>query len=501
MKRTATSLVLTFILMLTMSAQVWAIQENDSSDCAPSGIVLAKDGGYLVTDIFNKVIWKVAADGTAIRAAGQISISDVNGEPIGILADGTILTAFFQNPWDIAPFLNGYLVSEPDAHVIRYVSDTSVQTAAGSGKAGFLNHFGVKAEFSRPTGLAAGGSGEVYIADTDNGAIRCLAVDGHVSTVCTGLSEPTGLFWHDGALYVAETGGHCISVIRQGVRTVLTGFNGAEGYTNGLASAARFRSPMGVAVGGDGTVYIADTGNGAVRQLRDGVVSTLKRSSDTSAPVRPRSVLPSGSTLLITDPFVKNVFTISLEREKFTDVESDSWYENAVYAAVERGLFVGIGNRQFAPNATTDRAMLAAMISGLQRQLDGDVIITGNAALTDVEEDAWYSDVSRWTVELGIIDAENGVFDPDAPITREEMVTALWKFAKVQGTDTSSVGNELARYQDADSISAGARDAMSWAIAKGIIAGVSENELSPQGTTTRAQMAQVMIRFMDLQQK
>lgn len=501
MKRTATSLVLTFILMLTMSVQAWAIQTNDISDCAPSGIVLTKDGGYLMTDVFNKVIWNVAADGTATRMAGQISVSDVNGEPIGLFSDGTVSTAFFQNPWDIAPFLNGYLVSEPDAHVIRYVNDTTVQTAAGSGKAGFLDKLGVKAEFARPTGLATGDRGEVYIADTDNGAIRCLTVDGHISTVCTGLSEPTGLFWHDGAVYVAETGGHCVSVIRQGVRTVLTGFSGEEGYINGLASAARFRSPMGIAVGGDGTVYIADTGNGAVRQLRDGVVSTLTRSTDASAPVRPRSIVISGNALLVTDPFVKNVFTILLEREDFTDVEPGSWYKNAVYTAVERGLFVGIGNRQFAPNASTDRAMLAAMIAGLQQQLDGDVIITGSAALTDVEDGDWYSAVSRWTVDLGVIDAENGVFAPDTPITREEMVTVLWRFAKIQGTDTSVSDDNLTRYQDADRISADARDAMSWAISTGIIAGVSENELSPQGMTTRAQMAQVMVRFIDLQQK
>lgn len=501
MKRAATSLVLTFILMLTMSAQAWAIQEKNISYCAPSGIVLTKDGGYLMTDVFNKVIWNVAADGTATRIAGQISVSDVNGEPIGLFADGTVSTAFFQHPWDITPFLNGYLVSEPDAHVIRYVNDNSVQTAAGSGKAGFLNNLGVKAEFARPTGLATGDRGEVYIADTDNGVIRCLDIKGQVSTVCTGLSEPTGLFWHDGALYVAETGGHCVSVIRQGVRTVLTGFSGEEGYTNGLVSAARFRSPMGVAVGSDGTIYIADTGNGAVRQLRDGVVSTLTQSSDTSAPVRPRSIVISGNVLLVTDPFVKNVFTIALEREEFTDVEPGSWYRNAVYTAVERGLFVGIGNRQFAPNASTDRAMLAAMIAGLQQQLDGDVIITGSAALADVADNAWYSDVSRWSVDLGVIDAENGVFAPDTPITREEMVAALWRFAKIRGADTSVVGDNLIRYQDADRISAGARDAIAWALDAGIITGVSENEISPQGVTTRAQMAQVMIRFMDLQQK
>ena len=500
MKRALTSLVLGFTLMLTMVPQAWAIQTEDFSYGAPSGIISTEDGGYLMTDVFNKVIWKVDSEGSVTRVAGQISVPDVSGEPIGLLTDGTVLTAFFQNPWDITPFLDGYLVSEPDAHVIRYFNDTAVQTAVGSGEEGYHDAFGIDAEFARPTGLATGDNGEVYIADTDNGVIRRLDTEGHVSTFCTGLSEPTGLFWHNGALYVAETGGNCVSVIRYGVRTILAGHSGEEGYTDGLASAARFRSPMGIAVDKDGTVYIADTGNGAVRQLRGGIVSTLARSSDATAPVRPRSILISGSTLLITDPFAKNLFTVSTQRETFTDVAVGSWYEEAIYAAVERGLFGGMGNRQFAPNASTNRAMLAKMIANLQQQLDGDVIITGNATLNDVEDSAWYSTVARWAVELGMMDAENGTFAPDEMITREEMVTTLWKFAGFLGENTSVKGN-LSRYKDADLVSAEAQDAMSWAIASGIVGGVSADELAPQGTATRAQMVQVMIRFMDLLQK
>lgn len=500
MKRALTSLVLVFTLMLTPFAQARAIQSEDFSYGAPSGITFTEDGGYLMTDIFNKVIWKVAPNGTVTRTAGQINVPDVSGEPAGRLADGAILTAFFQNPWDITPFLDGYLVSEPDSRVVRYLDGTAVRTAAGNSTEGFVDALGTKAQFSRPTGLATGDNGEVYIADTDNGAIRCLSPDGQITTICTGLSEPTGLFWHNGTLYVAETGGHCVSVIRSGVRTVLTGTSGEEGYTDGLAAAARFRSPMGIAVDADGTVYIADTGNGAVRRLRGGVVSTLAHSSSASAPVRPRSILISGTTLLVTDPFARNIFQISTERETFTDVAPGSWYEDAIYDAVERGLFHGMGNQRFAPDASTNRAMLAQMIANLQTRLDGDVIITGDAALSDVTENVWYSDVSRWTVDLGAMDAPNGVFSPDTVITREEMVTALWKFAGTLGEDTSARGN-LSRYKDAALISDMTRDAMSWAIATGIINGISENELSPQGTATRSQMVQVMIRFMDLMQK
>lgn len=500
LKRALTALVLIVAIALSGLTPATAFWAEDIFHGAPSGLTPTEDGGYLMTDVFNKVIWKVDSDGTATHIAGQISVPDITGEPIGLLTDGTIMTAFFQNPWDIAPFLDGYLVSEPDAHVIRFVNESSVQTAVGNGEEGYRDSYGVDAQFARPTGLATGDNGEVYIADTDNGMIRRLDTEGNVTTYCTGLSEPTGLFWFDGALYVAETGNHCVSRIKNGVRTILVGTSGEEGYTDGLAAAARLRSPMGVAVSEDGTVYIADTGNGAVRQLRGGVISTLKRSSESGAPVRPRSLLVAGDTLLVTDPFAKNVFTISLERETFSDVKPGSWYEEAVYQSVERGLFNGMGDHLFAPNDTTSRAMLAQMIANLQQQLDGDVIITGSAALSDVSDGDWYCNVARWAVALGVMEAKNGIFAPEETITREEMVSALWKFAGVLGADTS-VSGDLARYKDADSISADARDAMSWALATGLVNGVSTNELSPQGATTRAQMVQVMIRFMDLLQK
>lgn len=500
MKRALTAFVLILAITLSGFGQALAFTTEDIFNGAPSGITPLEDGGYLFTDVFNKVIWKIEADGTAIHLAGQFSIPDISGEPIGLLTDGTILTAFFQNPWDITPFLDGYLVSEPDAHVIRYFNESSVQTATGNGEEGYLDDYGIDAQFSRPTGLATNDDGDVYIADTGNGAIRRLDTEGNVSTFYAGLSEPTGLFWFDGALYVAETGSHCISRIKNGVRTVLAGISGEEGYTDGLSQASRLRSPMGIAVGEDGTVYIADTGNGAVRQIRNGIVSTLTRSSEANAPVRPRSILVAGDALLVTDPFAKNIFTISLAQETFTDVAPGSWYEEAIYASVERGLFNGMGDHTFAPDATTNRAMLAQMMANLQQQLNGDIIITGNAALSDVSSTIWYGGPARWAVDLGIMDAADGVFEPSREITRQDMTVALWKLAGALGKNTS-LASDLNRFKDADLVDDEAKDAMSWALATGLIRGIAEDELSPHTPTTRAQMVQVMIRFMDLMQK
>lgn len=497
MKRIITACALILALSLSIFVPAAAFSTEDISNGAPSSIIAAEDGGYLMTDVFNKVIWKVAADGTVTGLAGQISVSDVNGEPIGFVADGTVSTALFMNPWGIAPFLDGYLVSEPDANVIRYFDDTSVQTAAGSGKEGKRDGTGINAAFSFPTGLAAGDHGEVYIADTGNGSIRCLFPDGEVTTVYTGLADPTGLCWWNGALYIAETGAHCISRLENGVRTVVAGREDESGYVDGYVKAARLRDPQGVTVGTDGTIYISDTGNHAVRCLRGDQLSTLTRDQNVTMP---RGLLVQGSSLLIADPFSRTVTAISLTPERFEDVVSGEWYEAAVYAAVQRGLFNGVGNHRFDPQGTTNRAMLAQMLANLQQQLDGDTVIAGDAELTDAPADSWYADTSRWAVDHGYMSAENNEFAPLHEISRQEMTVALWRFAQSLGADTSAQG-DLSAYRDADRVAAQAQEAMSWALASGLIRGVGDNQLSPDTTTTRAQMVQVMIRFMDLLQK
>ena len=496
MKRILTICTLILALVLPMTSPAFA-GTDDYTQAAPSGITAAEDGSYLVTDVFNKVIWKIDADARATRLAGQINVRDVGGEPIGAVADGTILTALFENPWAITPFLDGYVISEPDANVIRYINAKVTQTAAGSGEAGNQDGVGIAASFSFPTGLATGSSGEVYIADTGNGSIRRLGTDGTVTTVFTGLSDPTGIFWHNGALYVAETGAHRICKIENGTRTVIVGATGEDGYTDGYVKAARLRDPQGVAVGSDGTIYIADTGNHAVRCLRGDQVSTLAYGNTVGMP---RSILVRDSSILVTDPFSRSVLTISTVQAKFTDIDAGTWYEAAVYDSVRRGLFRGVGDNLFDPGGLTNRAMLAQMLANLQQQLDRDVIIAGDATLSDVHEGDWYADVALWVVANGFMDAENGSFVPLHQISREEMTVALFRFATAIGVDTSA-RIDLSAFADADRVTADAKNAMSWSIAVGLIRGVGDNRISPDTTTTRAQMVQVMIRFMDLLQK
>ena len=100
--------------------------------------LLAEDGRFLVTDVYNKVLWAVQRE-TVERFAGVIPVPDLSGEPQGVYHDGTLDSAYFAEPWAIAPYLEGYAVTDAGANVVRYVTAERVYTIAGTGTAGASN--------------------------------------------------------------------------------------------------------------------------------------------------------------------------------------------------------------------------------------------------------------------------------------------------------------------------------------------------------------------------
>lgn len=487
-------------MVLTVTAG--ALTPMEVSGGAPSGIVQDGDA-LLITDTFNKVVWRVK-DGEVSRFAGQISVPGLDGEPVGKYEDGTLSTALFMEPWAIEPFLDGWAVSDAAANVIRYIDGSGVRTAAGSGKAGKADGVAEKVSFDRPTGLATGDDGTLYIADTGNGSIRKMDTKGKVTTILSGLSDPTGLCWANGALYVAETGRSRILRVKNGRVEVLAGesmaLGGGEyegGYVDGPASKARFDHPQGVAVGDDGTVYIADTGNHAVRRLADGRVSTMASGGQTpQAPVQPRGILLQGNTLVVADLFAQTLLTLSTAPVSYRDVPPGAWCENAVRQATERGLTDGTGNGNFTPNAPVTRAMFVVMLSRLHQGTDGGTVIDGSTSFADVPADAWYASAARWAADRQIVLGNNGSFQPSAGITREALAALLYRYAASMGFDTSARAG-LSRFPDASSVSAYAADAISWAVAEGIIGGKTDGTLASRDTATRAQTAKMLVTFMD----
>lgn len=322
------------VFAFAASVQVMAADKINAPTISPSGILVKPDGSYLVTDSYNKVIWQIK-DGKHTKAAGRDAPRGASDVPIGAYIDEVLDKASFVSPWGIAPFLNGYAVTDPNCNVVRFFDDKAVQTIVGTGKPGNVNANGIKAQFARPTGIAADDDGNLYVADTDNNLIKKIDKNGAVTTFAGSIEgntdgkaltacfrQPTGLCYANGALYVADTGNHSIRMIKQDEVTTLAGRKFAEdtdefhegGYEDGDAKTAMFASPQGIAVDG-GNVYVADTINAAIRLIKDGNVSTIFQNEDTSKnlyPAMPRALCINGNKLLVGDVFAKTIFTVDI---------------------------------------------------------------------------------------------------------------------------------------------------------------------------------------------
>lgn len=176
----------------------------------------------------------------------------------------------------------------------------------------------------------------------------------------------------------------------------------------------------------------------------------------------------------------------------FADVEAGAWYTKSVDFCQKAGLMNGTGNGLFAPKAVMTRAMLVQVlynISGTQTPAYG---------FNDVAEGAWYADAVNWAAAKGIVmGTGEGRFSPNAPVTREQVVTILHRYASHFGT-MEGAENALAAFADAAAVSEFAGDAVAWAVAAGIINGTTPTTLSPKGQASRAEIAAILMRFANL---
>ncbi len=502
MKRSLPAVLLIFALLTSAVSAGFASPDFEGGMI--SGIYL-EDGCLYAADTQNKVIWRVQ-DGEASVLAGDRSYRDVNGVVFPDYYDAELREARFMEPWAIVPFLDGWAVSDAGANTIRYISAGTVTTAAGRREAGFLDGFCTEARLSRPTGLALDDEGQLYISDTGNGAIRRLDTGGNLTTIWTGLSAPTGLCWHEGALYIAETGRSRILRLRGDTLEVLAGDGGEMddqgvygcGYADGPASSSLFEHPQGIAVSDDGTVYIADTGNGAVRRLMDGRVSTMAVTrEDDLLLASPQGILVDGERILVSDSLTGAIMEFDTRIYEFSDVSDRMWYAPSIREALIRGIIAG-ESEVFRPNDPMTRMDFVRMLANLQLSLNGSTVINGSFAFTDVSDETPYSAVARWSGDFGIITGKStGEFAGDEPIERQQMVAILYRFITISEMDNVPSG-DLSGFSDGDRTSRYARDAMVWAVSRGIINGFPDGTLDPFGGATRAQAVKMIVYFMDM---
>ena len=176
--------------------------------------------------------------------------------------------------------------------------------------------------------------------------------------------------------------------------------------------------------------------------------------------------------------------------EIFTDVPANHWAQAAIQYVYDNGLMTGVSDSAFAPEATTTRAMIVSMLARME-----NVTSAADAGFADVAASDWYATAVNWAASEGIVGGfGDGTFQPNSPITREQMASILYRYAEYKGVDVSARA-ELSGYADAPS--PWAADVMQWAVAEGLLAGVTDDQLQPQGQATRAQVAAIMQRFLE----
>ena len=164
----------------------------------------------------------------------------------------------------------------------------------------------------------------------------------------------------------------------------------------------------------------------------------------------------------------------------FYDVPTSAWYYTAVKYVYDNKLMDGVDTYVFAPNDTLTRAMVWTIIA----RMSGVDTTGGNT---------WYAKAQEWVITNGISDGEN----PTAAITRQELVTMLYRYAQIKGYDVSvGESTNILSYVDATSISEYAMSAFQWACGSGLTEGDENGALTPLATATRAQAAAMIMRFL-----
>ena len=176
----------------------------------------------------------------------------------------------------------------------------------------------------------------------------------------------------------------------------------------------------------------------------------------------------------------------------FTDVDSDDWFLAAVQYVYENDRMAGTSSTTFQPEVHLTRAMAAQVLYNLEGQpaVTGDTTFTDAAAAGD-----WAVKAITWAEQTGVVAGiGDGLFDPTANVTREEFAQMMYNYASYKEYDLTLEG-DLSPFEDASAISGWAETAMSWANGSGLINGHDDGTIDPQGTTTRAQAASILMNF------
>lgn len=487
-KKIAGFLCVTALLssLWTASAAQLTVPEGDL--LGPSGVAVDEDGVLYVADEKANAIFQIV-DGDTQLFAGYILPDDSYGFPTGGYLDGVAEYALFNDPTALAFWNDGLVISDTSNNTLRFLQDGVVSTLVEEDT------------LYLPRGLAVDDEGTLYVADSGNGEICTVSTDGEVETYFSDLDTPCGLAWYDGVLYVTDMDSHEIFTIAEGTKTLVAGLNYLDedllvgGYVDGLVSVAEFSYPQGIFVDESG-IYVADTGNSALRLIEGGTVRTLLAAEEESAlwPAFPKDVVVLDSVAYVADPFAGVLIAVSLTETATTyaDIPADSWWGESAYTMIELGMMTGTSEGIFSPDLTVTRDMVATILY----RSSGATATGEDSAFSDVLADTWYTDAIIWAAEEGIVTGQSAdTFGVGDGITRQDFITILYRYTTTLGLDVT-VNGDLSTFEDEGSVAYYASDAMAWAVGEGLITGVTNTTLDPTGLSTRAQASVILTRWL-----
>lgn len=212
------------------------------------------------------------------------------------------------------------------------------------------------------------------------------------------------------------------------------------------------------------------------------------QSTEPETPVIPDDPTPTDSSTEITDEEVP----LSKIPLLFTDVKTGDWHRDAVAFVFSKGIMGGTSETKFEPETNIDRGMIVTMLHRLEGTPEA-----APSAFTDVKDEQYCAEAIGWASRNGIVQGYSDTeFRPTREITREQLASILYRYAQLKGYDTSEQA-DLSAYADAADVSGYALDGVRWAVAKGLISGVTESTLAPGGSATRAQAAMILMRFCE----
>ncbi len=253
---------------------------------------------------------------------------------------------------------------------------------------------------------------------------------------------------------------------------------------------------------GELTPFCVDNGTGNTFTITGGAFSTdvteyaaegytVRQAADGTYTVSRRTVYvpPVSGDTELEDPDVPLA-----EPLPFIDVKQGDWYYDAVEFVYRKELIKGVTGTTFQPAGTTTRGMLLTLLY----RLEGEPAVEGATRFSDVADDAYYAKALAWGEQNGLVKGYgDGTVRPDMLISREQMATALKRYADFKGYDTTG-RTTLAVFADAENVSGYAEESLQWMVSAGLIKGMSGSTLLPGGDATRGQFAALLMNFCQM---